>query len=123
MIRIKDNLRVSILRNEIILVLPIIASVFSGYGYDCVVTCFDKGHKKDDPHTNGFAVDLRTKHIERDSISKQIAAKIQEALGSLYYVQYEPDVWEVDSITGEDKQTHFQHIHVQVRKDIWPDIK
>lgn len=109
------------LRPEIYSIFPILDGVFGTYNVNCIITCTDGDHGPDDPHPNGFAVDCRTWHIPGlDDVSgRMLAVMIQRTLGKLYYVQYEPIVYMPN---GKDIKNG-PHIHIQIKKAIWPTLK
>ena len=83
-------------------------SCFNDLGYDCIITCGTDSHPDTDPHTHGYALDFRTKHITKESDKRAIVERITDALGDYYFIQFE---------TGES-----EHIHAQVRKGLWQQL-
>ena len=109
MIRSKHSVRFKILRHEIWNLFPGIESIFQSYGYESVITCGTEAHKQDDPHTAGFAIDLRSKHL-RPEHKRSILDDLKTFCGPLYYIFLE-------NMNGPQ-----EHYHVQVRRDIWPTL-
>ena len=106
-IKCKKGVRFDILRDCIWDKLGAIYNVFKDAGYDCIITCGTEEHKEIDPHTNGYAIDLRSWHIHTEAEKKKIRDSLAFALGHDYYVLYEgPKVGE--------------HFHIQVRRHLWP---
>lgn len=104
----KKGVRFDVLRDHIWQIFDPIYTVFKKAGYDCVITCGSEGHGDRDPHTNGYAIDLRSWHIKTEEEKIAIRDQMQISLGSDYYVLYEkPD-------------QNGQHFHVQVNKSLWP---
>ena len=86
----------------------LIYKAFHDFGYECIITCGTEEHAERDPHTNGYAVDLRAWHVKTEDEKRQIRDRLKEYLGSDYYVSYEKP-----GRVG-------QHFHVQVNKSLWP---
>lgn len=104
----KKGVQFSILRDHIWKKLDAIYTVFKEAGYECIITCGTEEHKEHNPHTNGYAVDLRTWHIKTEDEKLKIRDRLQEYLGGDYYVLYE-----------KPKRVG-QHFHIQVNKSLWP---
>ena len=96
-------------RTEMLYALPIIERIFNFHEQELTLTCTTLDHKEDDPHTHGFAVDCRTHGISV-GIQAQLTEEIQNALGHNYFAQNE--------VPGQSNE----HIHVQLRKDLWHSI-
>jgi hypothetical protein len=96
-------------RPEALYMLPIIERIFNYYEQELTITCTTLDHPQDDPHTHGFAVDCRTHGISV-GVQAQITEQIQGALGNNYFVQNE--------FPGRADE----HIHCQLRKDLWHSI-
>lgn len=104
MIQVKEGVVFTVLRPELYEKLGVIEQCFSDFGSACVITCACDGHPDLDPHSHGFALDFRTRDIANDMIKIQIVERLQERLGTEYFVQYEKEK---------------EHIHIQLRKDLW----
>lgn len=107
MIRCKDSVRFSIIRIEMWAILEKIHATFKRYGYPVIITCGTEAHGPDDPHTHGFALDFRSKHIDRMETKQVIRDELADALGSIYTV-----IFENPGLAQE-------HFHIQVRKGLW----
>lgn len=110
MIRCKESVRFSVLRIEIWAIFEKIVAVFKRYGYPVVITCGTEAHGPDDPHTNGFAIDLRSKHIDRAETKTVIRDELAQELGPIYTVLLEN--------TGQAQE----HFHIQIRRDLWRSL-
>jgi hypothetical protein len=98
------------LREEIVNILPVIDKCFNSLGYNTVVvTCTTKDHSFGDPHTHGFAVDIRMHDYSVD-LQDRLYNLVDRTLSGLYYTQLE--------FRGEQRA----HLHIQVHKGIWQNI-
>lgn len=111
MITCKESVRFAILRPYVYTILEKIDAVFIDNGYSCVITCGTEAHGGDDPHTNGFALDLRSKHIATSDEKHKILSDLRRLLGGIYTVILESE--------GENNE----HFHAQVRKNLWRSLK
>jgi hypothetical protein len=107
MITCKDSVRFSVLRYEMFSQWEKVAQVFKKYGFPIIFTCGTEAHGPDDPHTAGFAIDIRSKHITRTETKYVILEELREVLGPVYTVLLENH--------GADNE----HFHIQIRKDLW----
>lgn len=98
------------MRREILAILPGLDAIFASYGKDCVITCGTEGHLPKDPHSEGFAIDIRTKHVPDEDHKFDILNGIKGFCGPLYYVELEA--------LGQPNE----HIHIQVKKSLWPTL-
>jgi len=100
MISIKPGVIVRACQPEILLAVPIVASILQQYnGAECVITGAREGeHMKRSLHFVGYALDFRTRHIAIGWHEK-IAKDVQRALGEEYdvvlekthlHVEYDP---------------------------------
>jgi hypothetical protein len=110
MILCKETVRFSILRDAIWTIFPKVDQVFKSHGIQCILTCGTEAHPDDDPHTKGFAIDLRSKHITDDDIKHRVFDALKQTLGALYTVILENE--------GQDQE----HYHIQIRKDLWRNL-
>ena len=107
MIYTKDSVRFSILRVEIWSILDKVYTAFHDHGYKTIITCGTEAHGPDDPHTFGFGLDFRSKHIGTREEKEAIVAELRKALGPIYTVIF------------ENPAKDNEHIHIQIRKDLW----
>jgi len=111
MIRCKESVRFAILRPYIYNHFQSINQLFQGFGVDCIITCGTEAHGADDPHTHGFAVDLRSKHLPDSGTKHAVLQALRDILGVLYTVILESE--------GQNNE----HFHIQVRKNLWRTLK
>ena len=111
MIHCKESVRFRVLTPELLRLLLVADRVFAQQGVDCIVTAGTDSHPPDDPHFNGYAADLRTHHITNNDTKHVIVAQMQTELGADYYVFLEAE--------GTDNE----HIHGQVAKGLWQQLK
>lgn len=111
MIRCKESVRFAVLRPYIYNHFQAMNQAFQGFGVDCIITCGTEAHGADDPHTHGFAVDLRSKHLPDSAAKHSVLATLQGMLGGIYTVILESE--------GETNE----HFHIQVRKNLWRSLK
>lgn len=116
MIICKDSVRFRVIRDETIHSMQVITGIFKRLGYQFEITCGTNGHPPTDPHFNGYAIDIHSKHLPNAKEGKpepndeSIMRDIREALGPDYYIFL------------EDEGTDNEHYHCQVRKDLWPTL-
>jgi hypothetical protein len=96
-------------REEISRFFPDLDRIYASFGQQCIITCTTEGHPELDPHTHGFAIDMRTKDIAQGK-AERIYLAIRDLVGPTYTVLFE-------SIGSQN-----EHIHLQLRKDIWRSI-
>jgi hypothetical protein len=109
MIRYKDGIITDGLRSQIIGLFCKIDIIFHEHGAHMTITCGLDGHPEDDPHSHGFAVDLRTHDLaigDRSNVRDEIATMAG------------PDYTVLLEYPGGANE----HIHVQYRKDLWHQI-
>ena len=109
MIRCKDSVRFTVLRPEIYGLFAGLNIKFAKYGSDCFITCGTEGHGLDDPHTNGYAIDIRCKQLAEED-SHKLLSELRDFLGPRYTVLLEAE--------GTDNE----HLHIQIRKDLWREL-
>jgi hypothetical protein len=109
MINIKPGVQFTVLRSEMWGILSAVELMFKQYGSPCTITCGTDSHGPDDPHTHGFALDFRTHDVEPARVMN-LKNEIMGLLGSRYFVLLENQ--------GQDTE----HIHIQIRKDLWPQL-
>lgn len=82
----KTNVRLTDLKPQMVIAYIAVYHVFSGLGYDVVVTSGnDSTHKIGSKHGEGNALDFRTKHVPRAIIVK-LYEQIKAILGSNFDV-------------------------------------
>jgi hypothetical protein len=109
-IKYKGTVNVVGVREEILSILPIIERCFQDSGCnDFTITCTVGDHAKDDPHSNGFAIDIRL-HDYGIDLQNNLFNRVNTTLSGLYYVKLE-DVGKMNA-----------HLHIQVYKGIWQSI-
>jgi hypothetical protein len=107
MITCKESVRFSVLRFEMFSQWEKVAQVFKKYGLPVIFTCGTEGHVVGDPHTHGFAIDMRSKHIARIETKQVILEELRQVLGPVYTVLLENP--------GADNE----HFHWQVKISLW----
>ena len=91
MLNLKECVKASGTRPEILLAIMVAHSVYSQHGYCCMPTSLlDGEHGAGSLHPVGLAVDLRIRHLPSQSIKEKIAREIQLALTGEYDVILEP---------------------------------
>ena len=94
-------------RPEIERLLVPLDIIMHQHGTNLMITCGTDGHGPDDPHTHGFAIDIRT-HDLRHPV--EVRDEIAVMAGNSYYILLEDP--------GQDNE----HIHIQVYKGLWQEI-
>lgn len=101
MIRVKDGVKLSGLRPEILLAIYVIDGIYesNGINYTYITSCTDGKHGRGSLHYVGLAVDIRTNIIpsqgEKDKIREQIAYSLGQeydvVLESTHlHIEYQP---------------------------------
>jgi hypothetical protein len=89
----------------------LIEAAFKLIGKDATITCGTNGHAGTDPHYHGYALDFRCNDLTEEE-EKVVIGYIEEHVDrAFYYVFHEND--------GQPEE----HIHIQVRKAIWPGLQ
>ncbi len=87
--RLKENVRPSGLRTEMLLAIFIAAEVWKEYDRELVVTSLnDSKHSHGSKHYSGLAADLRTRYFEKEIVA-DVALELQERVGKDYDVVVE----------------------------------
>ena len=87
--KIKTGVKVSGIQPEMTLALMVIHGILMSHGQELVITSVKEGpHSKRSRHYIGYAVDVRSRDIEPDSIPL-VESQMQSALGAEYFVQFE----------------------------------
>ena len=107
MILCKESVRFSCLRIEIWSLFNWLTQIFADRGLKCIITCGTDGHGSDDPHTNGFAIDVRSKHLNNPEVKEDVLYEMKDRFGPSYTVLLENP--------GQSNE----HYHIQIRKDLW----
>lgn len=105
-INIKEDVTFKCFTRQTIRILSAILTVFDDIEANAMITCGGDSHYEDDPHPNGHALDIRTKHLQAHYKEYVRKALISE-LGHGY------------TVILEDKGGVNEHIHIQTRKDLW----
>lgn len=83
MLSLKEGACVKGLKAEVLLGYLIVASVLHTYGYGAVITEGSGGtHMPESLHYEGYAVDIRSKHVKTIEEKESIMATAVKALGS-----------------------------------------
>jgi hypothetical protein len=107
MIRCKDSVRFAILRSEIYNLFPGLTVMFARQGVDCWITCGTEAHGPDDPHTNGYAIDIRSKHLPTLDAKYKLLDQMRVFCAEKY------------TILLENVGLEQEHFHIQVKKGTW----
>ena len=107
MIRCKDSVRFSKLRREVWRTFPIIEETFKYYEIVPTITCGTEAHGQDDPHTNGYALDVRSKNLPDIDTKRIILNELIQSLGPDY------------TVLLENEGKYNEHFHIQIKKGLW----
>lgn len=116
MIIVKPGVKFSAFRFEMYNYWHMFEGVFSRYGLPMRITCGTDGHLEADPHSHACAYDLDTHDVpgqlrELTADEKHaLVADLMGIAGSDYYIFLENEGLETE------------HIHWQIRKDLWPGV-
>jgi hypothetical protein len=109
-IKYKAGVNLAGVRNEIMDILPLVESCFRDLNcMSITLTCTTGNHKLNDPHTNGFAIDIRM-HDYSIELQNRLFNHVNKTLSGLYYTVLE--------FPGKQKA----HLHIQVYKGTWNSI-
>jgi hypothetical protein len=108
MILTKDSVRFRLIRSETLRLMQIADEAYKKHGFQLTITCGTDGHPPDDPHFNGYAIDMRTHGIPEASKAAILQYMVEEA-GPDYYIFLESP--------GTDNE----HFHGQLRKGLWQE--
>ena len=115
MIKAKDaSVQLMVLRPEMWMIFDDISGVFEERGYDCILTCGTNAHGEDDPHTHGFALDFRSKHIHTHAEKIQMHDELERELNVKHANFY--------TVLLENVGLPNEHFHIQVKKGLWRDL-
>ncbi len=90
---IKHGVDLRGIKPEMVMARVIAGEIYARYGYPAIITSGlddDGGRTPDSKHPNGYALDFRTRHLDR-RLRPVIAEKLKEALGAQYDVVLEND--------------------------------
>lgn len=91
MLKFKDGVPLEGLQPDMLYCLDICNDVFKAHGFDCVVTSTTDGkHMIGSFHYIGYAVDLRTRHLD-EHIVDEITGRLMAVLGDTFDVVLESD--------------------------------
>jgi hypothetical protein len=92
MLSLKDGVKVTGIKPELLLAINVVDSVFHRLGItECTITSIVDGvHKRTSLHSMGLAFDLRTRHLKPE-VASNVRDYIAAALGKDYDVILEPD--------------------------------
>lgn len=102
MISLKPGISIDGVKPETIMGLIIVASVLHEHGHGTVVTAGTDGkHMTKSLHYEGFALDIRSKHIEKTEDKIEVLATCKRALGVNF------------DILIENVGTDIEHFHLE----------
>jgi len=110
MLRCKASVRFKVLRKEVWSLFPIIEAIFIEHLAGAVITCGTEAHGENDPHTNGYALDIRSKNLSSSTVKHTILSQLRAATGPDYTVLLESEGLENE------------HFHLQIRKGLWRSL-
>ena len=116
MIIVKLGVRFSAFRSEMYHLWEQFERVFSQYGLPMRITCGTDGHLDTDPHSHACAYDLDTHDVPGQlreltpDEKHSLVTSLTTVAGPTYYIFLENEGLETE------------HIHWQVRKDLWPGL-
>ena len=115
MIKAKDpSVQLMVLRPEMWLIFDDISTAFEEMGYECVLTCGTNAHGPDDPHTHGFALDFRSKHIRTSDEKHALLEMLRRELNVKHANFY--------TVLLENVGLANEHFHIQVKRGIWRSL-
>ena len=104
---VKRGVSLAGLQSAISRILPSIELIFKQAHFALTLTCTTDGHPENDPHTHGYAVDCRIHGLPlQDQSALRFA--LEDFLGPRY------------TVLLEGSGTPQEHIHIQLRRDLWP---
>lgn len=102
MLRFKETVDFGCIKPPMLVALMVCEALFNEVDADVWVTsCCDGVHKRASKHYDGFAVDLRTKHLRDTTIVEDLVLRLKSHLGSQY------------DVILEDRLSPNEHIHVE----------
>ncbi len=104
--RFKQGVKFKGVQPEMVLALIRVGSLFDSFKIPFIVTSISDGiHSKNSLHYKGYAVDLRSKHIQTNELKLALLSDIKEALGDEFDVILEH--------VGKENE----HIHIEFDPD------
>lgn len=101
MIYVKDGVHFEALRREVLNMLPYVDAIYSGLGYNVVITSANDGvHNPGSLHYANLALDFRIKHLPK-TLWIKVAEMLAHALGAGY------------DVLLESPETENAHIHLE----------
>mgnify|MGYP007100068665 CR=1 FL=1 len=116
------SVRLTGLRAAGIRILAAVDSAAQLLKRDLTVTCGVEGHPPTDPHTQGAALDLRTKDFLECTVLALVAA-LKKTLGPDFTVLYEvpsKPLGVLASIAYVNPDATAPHVHVQLKRGFGP---
>ncbi|MGR3219509.1 MAG: hypothetical protein ACUZ8H_06790 [Candidatus Anammoxibacter sp.] len=96
MLNFKDGVPLGGLQPDILYAIDKCKDVFDEYKYDCTITSTTDGkHMTNSLHYVGFAIDLRTRHIQKRHL-EQMTHDLKDILGRDYDVILESNHWHIE---------------------------
>ena len=90
MLIIKNNVRISGLKQEMLHALDEATAIFKARRVDCVLTSGrESGHSNHSHHYKGLAIDLRSKHLTGTANKYGVLSELKATLGDEYQVFFE----------------------------------
>ena len=91
MLRLKQGVRLANLQPQVVLALQVAEGVYRDVaGVDCWMTSGNDGqHRRGSLHFSGNAADLRVHNIPGDTVAREVASTLREALGEDFDVVLE----------------------------------
>ena len=87
--KIKKGTNVNGLKPEIVLIFPVVESVYKEYGAEAVLTSgVDSKHGDHSHHYKGLATDWRTRNVEKQ-FHTSLTKRLRDSLSEQYQVVYE----------------------------------
>jgi len=91
-LKLKANVELTRFDIRILLAIQLVYSVYSRYGYDCIITSISDGiHSAGSLHYEGLAADFRIRHLPSRAIAEIIFEDIRNHLTDDYDVVLESD--------------------------------
>lgn len=96
MISFKASVPLGGLQPDMLYAIDKCNDIFDKYKYDCVITSTTDGkHMKNSLHYVGYAIDLRTYHIQKNHLEEMTHA-LKDKLGRNYDVILESNHWHIE---------------------------
>lgn len=121
-IRFKPGVKIDGLAPSGVRILAALDGAAQTLKRDLTVTCGREGHAVTDPHTQGAALDVRTKDLPEGTIIALVAA-LKKTLGTDFTVLYEtPDrpLGVLAALAFVNPAALAPHLHIQLRRGFGP---